>query len=80
MWLDTQQSNSMTSVSQMTIREYGKATTVKILEVKLPTRSANTTLCEAFTSARKFHKKFDNVVRNIKHFPFSRKLKNVRLK
>jgi len=35
----------MTSVSQMTIREYGKATTSKILEVLLPTHSANTTLC-----------------------------------
>jgi hypothetical protein len=63
----------------MTIRKYGRATTSKILEVLLPTHSANTTLCEAFTSAKKFHKKVDIVVRNIK-FPFCQKLKNIRLK
>jgi len=69
----------MTSVLQMTVREYGRATKSKILEVLLPTHSANTTLCEAFTSAKKFHKKVDNV-RNIKNFPFYQKLKNVRVK
>jgi len=70
----------MTAVSQMTIREYGRATTNKILELLLPTHTANTTLCEAFTSAKKFRKKVDSIVRNIKNFPFYQKLKNVRLK
>jgi hypothetical protein len=64
----------------MTIREYGRATTSKILEVILRRHSANTTLCEAFTSAKRFHKKVDSVVRNIKSFPFYQKLKNIRLK